>query len=185
MRTRWRALAGGGLKKYFWRIIIKIMNTVNGNFGAFISFIQNPLFLSGLTSFVFAQFIKLTIATAVKARRNRKELLKALFWKTGGMPSSHAAAVSALTVTMAIQEGINSDLFILTLFFSMIVLRDAVGVRHSSGIQAKTLNTLGRALSERFQIEYHPVKEVQGHKPLEVIVGCFIGFFIAAAYAYL
>jgi acid phosphatase family membrane protein YuiD len=174
-----------GLKKYFQRIIIKLMNTVNGNFGALISFLQNPLFLSGLTSFVFAQFIKLTLAATVKARRNRKELLKALFWKTGGMPSSHASAVSALTVTMAIQEGINSDLFILTLFFSMIVLRDAVGVRHSSGIQAKTLNTLGRVLSERFRIEYHPVKEVQGHKPLEVIVGCFIGFFIAAAYAYL
>ncbi|MDR0409289.1 MAG: divergent PAP2 family protein [Spirochaetaceae bacterium] len=161
------------------------MNTSSGNLAAFISFLQNPLFLSGLTSFVFAQFIKVAIAAAVKTRRNRKELLEAFFWRTGGMPSSHAAAVSALTVAIAIKEGINSDMFIFALFFSMIVLRDAVGVRHSSGIQAKTLNTLGRILSERFQIEYHPVKEVQGHKPLEVIVGCFIGFFIAAAYAYL
>lgn len=113
------------------------------------------------------------------------DILKAFFWGTGGMPSSHAAAVTALTVTAALQEGINSNLFVITLFFSVIVLRDAVGVRHSSGIQAKTMNALGRILSDRFQIEYHPVKEIQGHKPLEVLVGCFIGFFIAAAYAYL
>ncbi|MDR2803205.1 MAG: divergent PAP2 family protein [Treponema sp.] len=163
----------------------KLMNVIYGNSGKIILFLQNPLFLSGLTSFVFAQFIKLAIAITKKTRGNRKDLLEAFFWRTGGMPSSHAATVSALTVTMAIQEGFNSKLFIITLFFSMIVLRDAVGVRHSSGIQAKTLNSLGRALSERFQLEYHPVKEIQGHKPLEVVVGCFIGLFIAAAYAYL
>jgi acid phosphatase family membrane protein YuiD len=101
------------------------------------------------------------------------------------MPSSHASAVTALTVTTAIQEGLSSNLFVVTLFFSAIVLRDAVGVRHSSGIQAKTMNMLGSTLAERFHIEYHPVKEIHGHKPLEVLVGCFIGFFIAAAYAYL
>lgn len=112
-------------------------------------------------------------------------MLEAFFWRTGGMPSSHAAMVAALTVTAGIREGINSNLFIISFFLSLIILRDAVGVRHSSGIQAKTLNMLGRALSERLQIEYHPVKEIMGHKPLEVVVGCFIGIFIAAAYAYL
>jgi acid phosphatase family membrane protein YuiD len=101
------------------------------------------------------------------------------------MPSSHAATVSSLAVAIAIQQGINSNLFIITFFFSAIVLRDALGVRHSSGMQAKTLNTLGRAVEERFNVEYHPVKEIHGHKPLEVVVGCFIGVFIAAAYAYL
>jgi acid phosphatase family membrane protein YuiD len=161
------------------------MGVLAGNHGKLLQFLHNPLFLSGFTSFVFAQFIKLAIAITKKTKRNRKDLIEALFWKTGGMPSSHAATVSALTVTMAIHEGINSNLFIITFFFSMIVLRDAVGVRHSSGIQAKTLNSLGHILADRFDVSYHPVKEINGHKPLEVIVGCFIGFFIAAAYAYL
>lgn len=150
-----------------------------------VTLIHNPLFLSAATSLVFAQFVKLAIAISKRTRRNRKSMLEAVFWKTGGMPSSHAAAVSALTFTTAIQRGLNSDIFIITFFFSLIVLRDAVGVRHSSGIQSKTLNALGAALSERFGIEYRPVKEVQGHKPLEVAVGCFIGVFISAAYAYL
>jgi acid phosphatase family membrane protein YuiD len=161
------------------------MNIFTANSAKMILFFHNPLLLSGLTSFFFAQFIKSAIAITKKAKRNRMDILKAFFWGTGGMPSSHASAVTALTVTTAIQEGINSNLFVITLFFSAIVLRDAVGVRHSSGIQAKTMNTLGRILYDRFQIEYHPVKEIQGHKPLEVLVGCFIGFFIAAAYAYL
>jgi acid phosphatase family membrane protein YuiD len=161
------------------------MNVLDGNYGKIVQFLHNPLLLSGFTSFVFAQFIKLAIAITKKSKRNRKELVKAFFWRTGGMPSSHAAAVSALTVAAAVQEGINSNLFIITFSFSIIVLRDAVGVRHSSGMQAKTLNALGRAIEERFMVDYHPVKEVHGHKPLEVVVGCFIGVVIAAAYAYL
>ncbi|MDR0683518.1 MAG: divergent PAP2 family protein [Spirochaetaceae bacterium] len=155
------------------------------NYSMFVSFIQNQLFLSALTSFLFAQFIKFAIIITKRGKKSRREMLEAFFWRTGGMPSSHAAMVAALTVTAGIREGINSNLFIISFFLSLIILRDAVGVRHSSGIQAKTLNMLGRALSERLQIEYHPVKEIMGHKPLEVVVGCFIGIFIAAAYAYL
>jgi acid phosphatase family membrane protein YuiD len=60
-----------------------------------------------------------------------------------------------------------------------------MGVRRSSGIQARTLNFLGRQLSELAKIEYHPIKEVHGHAPLEVVVGAFLGVFIAAAYVYL
>ncbi|MDR0383417.1 MAG: divergent PAP2 family protein [Spirochaetaceae bacterium] len=161
------------------------MHVLDENYGNLISFLQNPLFLSGFTSFVFAQLIKLAIMLTKRGKKTRRELITSVLWRTGGMPSSHAATVSALTVSIAIHEGINSSLFIMTFFFSMIALRDAVGVRHSSGMQAKALNALGRTLSERFAIEYHPVKEILGHRPLEVVVGCFIGFFIAAAYAYL
>jgi acid phosphatase family membrane protein YuiD len=64
-------------------------------------------------------------------------------------------------------------------------MRDAMGVRRASGMQGKSLNSLGRHLEERFGLEYHPVKEVQGHAPLEVVIGALLGLFIAAAYAYL
>jgi acid phosphatase family membrane protein YuiD len=101
------------------------------------------------------------------------------------MPSSHAALVSALTTSLAFQEGFQSNLFAVSFFFSLIIMRDAMGVRRSSGIQGKSLNVLGRNLVERFGVEYHPVKEVQGHAPLEVVVGALMGVFIAAAYAYL
>jgi acid phosphatase family membrane protein YuiD len=64
-------------------------------------------------------------------------------------------------------------------------MRDAMGVRRSSGLQARTLNLLGKQISERLGIEFHPIKEVHGHTPLEVVVGSFLGIFIAAAYAFL
>jgi acid phosphatase family membrane protein YuiD len=127
-----------------------------------------------------------TVIVLLKGRRNSgREVLETIAWRTGGMPSSHASLVSSMTTSVAFWEGINSNLFIVTLFFSLIVMRDAMGVRRSSGIQARTLNLLGRQLAENVKIDYHPVKEVHGHAPLEVVVGALLGIFIAAAYAYL
>ena len=140
--------------------------------------------LSSLSSFIFAQLVKAIIALTSERRSRIKAAFAALFWRTGGMPSSHASLVAALATAAAISEGISSNLFVVTFFLAMIVMRDAMGVRRSSGIQAKTLNALGQRLSENSGSEYHPVKEVQGHTPLEVIVGCLLGI-ISAAYAYL
>jgi acid phosphatase family membrane protein YuiD len=64
-------------------------------------------------------------------------------------------------------------------------MRDAMGVRRSSGLQARSLNTFGKTIAEKLDIEFKPVKEIHGHKPLEVAVGALLGVFIAAAYAFL
>ncbi|GMO51276.1 MAG: divergent PAP2 family protein [Termitinemataceae bacterium] len=148
-------------------------------------FFENAVVLAAISSFLFAQFVKLVITVVRHSRKSLRELLLVFFWKTGGMPSSHAATVSSITTSVGIMEGVTSNLFIVTLFFALVVLRDAVGVRHASGMQAKSLNSLGRSVQTRFGIDYHTVKEVHGHKPLEVLVGCFLGFFISAAYGYL
>ncbi|MDR2490436.1 MAG: divergent PAP2 family protein [Spirochaetaceae bacterium] len=156
-----------------------------GKFQSTNAFWENPLMLSAISSFIFAQLVKAIIALTSERRSRIKAALVALFWRTGGMPSSHAALVSALTTATAISEGISSNLFVVTFFLAVIVMRDAMGVRRSSGIQAKTLNVLGQRLSENSGSKYQPVKEVQGHTPLEVIVGSLLGIIIAAAYAYL
>ena len=64
----------------------------------------------------------------------------------------------------------------------MVVLRDAMGVRRSAGLVAKALNSLGKKTSEKTEIDFNPVKEIQGHTPLEVIVGSFLGVFISAGF---
>jgi len=69
--------------------------------------------------------------------------------------------------------------------FALVIIRDALGVRRSSGIQARVLNLLGRQTSEKLKIEFHPVKEVNGHSPLEVVVGTLLGITIAAAFSFL
>ncbi|MDR1901610.1 MAG: divergent PAP2 family protein [Treponema sp.] len=148
-------------------------------------FFENPLFLSSVSSWFFAQLIKTLIVLIGTRKRSPRELLATIAWRTGGMPSSHAALVSAMATSVGFQEGIGSNLFVVSLFVALIVLRDAMGVRRASGIQGRTLNNLGRNVSERLGIEYHPVKEVYGHKPLEVVMGSLLGIFIAAAYTYL
>jgi len=44
---------------------------------------------------------------------------------------------------------------------------------------AKALNNLGKQASEKTGLEFHAVKEIQGHTPLEVIVGASLGIIIA------
>jgi acid phosphatase family membrane protein YuiD len=149
------------------------------------AFFENPIFLASISSWFFSQLIK-AVTVLVRPRRKRiKEVFEALTWRTGGMPSSHASLVTAMTTSVAFQEGLGSNLFVISFWISLIVLRDAMGVRRSSGLQARVLNALGRNVAEKLGIEYRPVKEIHGHTPLEVIAGGLLGVIIAAAYAYL
>lgn len=110
-----------------------------------------------------------------------KEYLRTRRWnlrrfvETGGMPSSHAASVAALSTAVGMEEGFRSTLFGATLFFSLIVMYDAAGLRRAAGRQAEVLN---RLIDEHFR---HPEKDAQrlmellGHTPLEVLVGGMLG----------
>jgi acid phosphatase family membrane protein YuiD len=141
--------------------------------------------LSSITSWILAQLVKALVVLFSGQKKSVRELFETVIWRTGGMPSSHAAVVSSMTAAVGIQEGLGSDVFIVCFFLSMLVMRDAMGVRRSSGLQARALNLLGRNMAERLGFEYRPVKEIQGHAPLEVVVGALLGIFIAAAFAWL
>ena len=150
-----------------------------------IAFLESPVFLSAFTSWFLAQIMKAVIVLLRSPRRSAREVTLTLLWKTGGMPSSHSSLVAALATAVAFEEGVGSTIFIVSLCLALIVIRDSLGVRRSSGLQARTLNRLGGEISSRFGIEYVPVKEIQGHAPLEVVVGALVGLFIAVAFAIL
>lgn len=143
---------------------------------------SNPIFLSAVFSLLIAQFLKSVVNIFKSKARNFREVLATFFWKTGGMPSSHSALAVSIATAIAIREGLDTSIFILALFFSLVVIRDALGVRRAAGLQAKAMNQLGKELSVRIGIAYRPVKEVHGHNPTEVIVGSLLGFFIALAF---
>ncbi|MDR0760437.1 MAG: divergent PAP2 family protein [Treponema sp.] len=153
--------------------------------GSIKAFFENSIFLSCVSSWFCAQLMKAVIILLKRRKSSGRDVLETIAWRTGGMPSSHASLVSSMATSVAFREGVNSNLFVVTLFFALIIMRDAMGVRRASGIQARTLNLLGRHLAENIKIEYHPMKEVHGHAPLEVVIGALLGIFIAAAYAYL
>ena len=103
------------------------------------------------------------------------------FVETGGMPSSHAASVSALSTCVGLREGPGSVLFDVTVFMSLIVMYDAAGLRRAAGRQATLLN---RILHEHLQLPGPPherLRELLGHTPLEVLVGAIIGILYSIA----
>lgn len=147
------------------------------------SLLFNPIFLSCISSWFCAQFIKTVIAVLYGRIHSLGELVESLVWKTGGLPSSHSALVSSLATVIAFRNGLDSDIFILTFCFFMVTVRDAVGVRRSSGIQAKKINEIGRKLKDREILDYSSIKEVNGHTPIEVTIGCLLGIFIGFAFS--
>jgi len=148
---------------------------------SFKAIFENMIFLSTLLSLCSAQVLKgIIYILNSRRRRKKRELVEVLVWRTGGMPSSHAAVVSSLCTSIAFVRGIASDLFIFSFWFALVVLRDAMGVRLSTGLLAKGLNNLGRQVSEKTGLDFHPVKEIQGHTPMEVVIGGLLGIFIAA-----
>ena len=101
--------------------------------------------------------------------------------ETGGMPSSHAASVCALSTCVGLREGVGSVLFQVVLFFSLIVMYDAAGLRRAAGRQATLLN---RILHEHIQLPGPPherLRELLGHTPIEVLVGALIGVLFSLA----
>ncbi|MDR0403772.1 MAG: divergent PAP2 family protein [Treponema sp.] len=146
---------------------------------------ENSIFLSALTSWFFAQLIKTVILLLRSKRKNPRDAIENFIWRTGGMPSSHSALVASMTASVAFSEGLHSNLFVVTAMFALIIIRDSLGVRRSSGLQARALNMLGRQVSEKLNVDYHPIKEIHGHSPIEVLVGILLGIFIAVAYRYL
>ena len=146
----------------------------------------NPIFLSAVFSWFFTQFVKTIIIIILQpSQMPVRYYVGVLLWKTGGMPSSHSALAAALSTSIGFSEGFNSAIFIACTAFSLLVIRDAVGVRRSAGIQARTLNKLGSDLHERLEIDYKSVKEISGHSVSEVLIGIVIGFFIAVAFSIL
>src|SRR5262249_8797083 len=97
------------------------------------------------------------------------------FVETGGMPSSHSASVAALSTAVGLHQGFNTPLFGVTLYFSLIVMYDAAGLRRAAGRQATLLNRLIQEDWEHRDAEAHRLMELLGHSPLEVFVGAVLG----------
>lgn len=139
-----------------------------------------PLWAS-LAGIFFAQFVKVPIQYIAT-----RKIDWSLLTSTGGMPSSHSAAVTALATGVALETGLDSAVFAVAAVFAIITMFDASGVRRQAGEQAIVLNQLvadfGRFAQEAKGWQDKPVqdrqkelKELLGHKPIEVFFGGLTG----------
>jgi uncharacterized protein len=149
-----------------------------------------PLWAS-LAGIFFAQFVKVPIQY-IATRRIDWSLLTS----TGGMPSSHSAAVTALATGVALETGLDSAVFAVSAVFAIITMFDASGVRRQAGEQAIVLNQLvadfGRFAQEAKGWQDKPdqekqkeLKELLGHKPIEVFFGGLTGILLTLLLHYL
>lgn len=97
------------------------------------------------------------------------------FYTSGGMPSAHSAAVSALATTALVEAGWYSQIFGVSAVFAAVVIYDSFGVRRASGDQAAAINLLLRNNGSG----HANIREVAGHKPGEVMAGILLGVVAA------
>ncbi|VDG98766.1 Divergent PAP2 family [Lysinibacillus sphaericus] len=147
--------------------------------------LSNVPLLVALFGIFFAQFVKIPIHFLLT-----RELDWKLMTSTGGMPSSHSAAVTALTTAIAFEHGLGSSLFAISAIFAVIVMFDASGVRYQAGQQALIINQI-RADFQTFvsgtkdwikkdeEQKIVELKTLLGHKPSEVFAGAVTGILIS------
>lgn len=160
---------------------------------------MNLPLISAFIAIFFTQFIKFPIAFLLKKPGAQIDIITS----TGGMPSSHSAAVSALVTALALEYGFSSPHVATATIFGVIVLFDSMGVRRQSGEQGIVLDKLARDHIDELegsaqpmegsnelinpQVEQYVIERYEemiinkylGHKPSEVIVGVLTGGTVA------
>ncbi|BDC95986.1 MULTISPECIES: divergent PAP2 family protein [Treponema] len=173
-----------------------MFSTVSGQIH---TLLVSPTFLACAFSWVCAQFLKTIIKLFSGKVHSLIELFDLMFWRTGGMPSSHSAVVSCVATCVGLRSGLDSDVFIVSFVLFFITIRDALGVRRANGIHARRINEIISVLNffekksvekelpkeEELPEDVQQVKEVNGHSPLEVFVGVLLGIFVGMAFSVL
>ncbi len=134
-----------------------------------------------LSSIALAQGLKIPIHYYKK-----KEWRPDLFFQTGGMPSSHSAGVSTLTTYIALQRGLPTFDFALSLVYGLIVMYDAQGIRRQTGeltLKVNSMHDLMEKVDKEESVEFEQespkkLKEMLGHQPEEVIGGALLGALV-------
>ena len=140
--------------------------------------LHNHVLLAGFIGWFLAQALKVPIYYFVEKKWDFGR-----FHGSGGMPSSHTAMSVAATVLAGALHGFDSPLFGLGVVFTSVIMYDATGVRRETGRQATIINRiLDTVLVKGQPISDVELKELIGHKPIEVAFGALLGLAIAGVY---
>lgn len=146
----------------------------------------NAPLMAAFTAILFTQALKVPIHYIQYREWDLHKVIDA-----GGMPSSHAAGVVALTTALGYVVGAKSPVFATAVVFTAIVMYDAGGIRRHAGEHAVLLNRLALELSQSGlavetsatkESEGERLKEILGHEPREVIAGAIVGLVLGAVF---
>lgn len=144
-----------------------------------------------LISVITAQIIKLPIQRLID-----KRWTPSIIFSTGGMPSSHSAFVTALTLAFLLTEGISSPYFAISFVFASVIIHDAVGIRREAGKHATVLNQMkeefdllvkefSKGTERDSEVVETKLKELLGHEPIEAFSGTLLGAVLTLIYYFI
>lgn len=96
--------------------------------------------------------------------------------QSGGMPSSHTAAVVSMALLGGLREGFDTSLFALSAVFTVIVAHDAIKVRGSIG---KIIRLLRKTIPTDILKTEDDLPSTIGHNFGEVLAGLILGTAVA------
>ena len=142
---------------------------------------QNQALWCAVAAWFIAQALKIPTYWLVE-----KKLDFMRFFGSGGMPSSHSAFVVSLAIMVGAIEGFSTAAFAIAVVLAAIVMYDASGVRHETGVQGQVLNEI----LEKVFVNGEPItdvelKELVGHTKVEVAGGFIVGVLTAMGFIFL
>ncbi len=134
--------------------------------------IQNSILWTTLLAAIVAQVLKGLQESVLQRKFNLHRI-----FETGGMPSSHSAAVASLATSMGLTYGWDSPYFTISTVVAVIVIYDATGIRRAAGEHAIILNELLEEFNHlvRDGFKRQNLKTLLGHTYPQAVVGIIIG----------
>lgn len=129
---------------------------------------SNDAVIAGLSAWFIAQTIKVIVLSFTQ-----KKFSFSWYLVPGDFPSSHSAAILALTTVIGLHDGFNSTIFALALGLTAFIIYDASVLRKAAQKQARSVNKLIEAIKLNKELE--PLRDVLGHTYFEIITGSIIG----------
>ena len=139
---------------------------------------DNQVLWCAVTAWFVAQALKIPTYWLVE-----KKLDFGRFFGSGGMPSSHTAFVVSLAIMVGAVLGFDTACFAIAVVLASIVMYDASGVRHETGVQGQVLNEiLQKVFVDGQPITDVELKELVGHTKVEVAGGFVVGVLTALSF---
>ena len=136
-----------------------------------LAILSHPIFLATAISFILSQVLKVIILLIKK----KPYALQAFYRMYGGMPSTHTAVVSAVSFSILLSEGVTT-LFMLSLFWSITIISDVVGVKWFFYPRNLILKDAVKILNKTHRRKLKSPPMEVGHSLEEVLAGIIIAF---------
>lgn len=138
--------------------------------------VSNQPLIAGFLAWFIAQLLKMLLALKHGFTGDAMKRLVS----SGGFPSSHSSAVTALAASCGLNYGFASPFFAISAVFALVVIYDAFTLRREAGLHAEAINKIFDDFYRYKTLKVEQMRELLGHTRFEV----FFGFLLGAAIAW-